>query len=315
MGSLPARVFEPGSLSPMSETSRFFIPLPRAAWRERMTLHAERVAAHADAFITRRSAREKHPVHDFLFTYYPFSPAKLRQWTPGLGEVLELDEGDLAAHPWLRSGFFALRDGLLRHDLGRLTMEVRERAMWIAGLCEAILNRPRNLRCHGMHEWAMVYRQPVEEIRHGGWRLRLPPEEVAAFVESQALCCTHYDAFRFFTVPARPMNAFQPSLESRPALEQGACLHANMDLYKWAHKLWPWTGGNLIGEAFLLALEGRELDMRASPYDLRALGCEPIPVETAAGRERYEREQQALAEKAQVLRVRLCDVARAIAEW
>ena len=289
--------------------------LPRALWRERMALHVERVAAYAEAFIARRSRLEKHPAHDFLFTYYSFSPAKLRQWTPGLGEVLEVSEADLAAHPWLRSDFFVVRDGLLSHRLERLTDQVRDRAAWVAALCEAILGRPRNLRCHGMHEWAMVYRQPEEEVRHGGWRLRLPPEEVAAFVESQPLCCTHYDAFRFFTEPARPMNAFQPSLESRAALEQGGCLHANMDLYKWAHKLWPWTGSDLIGEAFLLAVEGRELDMRASPYDLRALGCEPIPVETAAGRECYEREQQALAEKAQALRSRLRDAARAIAAW
>ena len=30
----------------------------------------------------------KHPVHDFLFTYYSFRPAQLRRWSPGYGVVL-----------------------------------------------------------------------------------------------------------------------------------------------------------------------------------------------------------------------------------
>ena len=287
----------------------------REEWLARSRAHEERAGALANAFVARRSRREKHPVHDFLFTYYSFSPAKLRQWTPALGEALEVTDEDLIAHPWLRSDFFAIRAGLLSHDTARLTQQARERAEWIAGLCDAILSRPRNLRCHGMHEWAMVYQQSLEDVRHQGWELRMPPEEVARFVESQALCCTHYDAFRFFTQPARPLNAFQPALESRPALEQGACLHANMDLYKWAQKLWPWTGSDLIGDAFLLAMEGRDLDMRASPYDLRALGYEPIPVETPEGRALYEHEQQLLADKAQTLRARLRDAARMIAAW
>lgn len=287
----------------------------REEWHARSRAHDERAGALADAFVARRSRREKHPVHDFLFTYYSFSPAKLRQWTPALGEALEITAEDLTRHPWLGADCFTIRDGVLSHNIARLTNQARERARWIASLCDAILTRPRNLRCHGMHEWAMVYQQSLEGVRHQGYELRMPPEEVARFVESQPLCCTHYDAFRFFTQPARPLNAFQPVLESRPALEQGACLHANMDIYKWAHKLWPWTGSDLIGDAFLLAIEGRDLDMRASPYDLRALGYDPVPVETAEGRALYEQEQQRLADKAERLRVRLRDAARAIAAW
>jgi hypothetical protein len=131
-------------------------------------------------------------------------------------------------------------------------------------------------------------------------------------VESQALVCTHYDAFRFFAPSARPLNATQPTLETRLQNEQSGCLHANMDLYKWATKLWPWCGGELLADAFVLALEGREMDMRASPYDLREMGYEPIRIETAAGRERYRAEQQALQEKAQPVRARLLAAADAI---
>ena len=51
-----------------------------------------------------------------------------------------------------------------------------------------------------------------------------------------------------------------------------------------------------------LAADARELDMRASPYDLRDYGFEPIAVETPAGRAEYVRAQQSVAERAAPLR-------------
>lgn len=286
-------------------------------WRAAIERHRERVARHADAFVDRRSRGVKHPVHDFLFTYYSFAPAKLKQWQPPLGTWLEgVTDGDLALHPWLGGGKMIHRgDGWCGLDAAQLDARTCDTARWIVTLCQSILNRPPRFRCHGLHEWAMVYRQTEEQIRHQGWSLRLPPDELAGFVESQALCCTHYDAFRFFTPEARPLNTFAPTLQQRAELEQGACLHANMDLYKWATKLWPWCGSDLVADTFLLALEGRDLDMRASPYDLRGLGYEPVRVETPEGRERYESEQRALAERAHPVRERLMEIARRIAEW
>ncbi len=284
--------------------------LPRPLWHERMARHAGRVAAHADAFAAHHSRGEKQPVQDFLFTYYSFAPARLKQWLPPRGTVLEdVHDADFAAHPWLRSWLARAGNGACSLDESKLTDRVRDLAAFVARLCRGILSRPPRFRCHGLHEWAMVYQQPEDEIRHLGWRLRLPPAELAAFVESQPLCCTHYDAFRFFTPAARPLNALAPDLDSREQNEQPACLHANMDLYKWAHKLWPWCGSDLVADAFLLAVECREIDMRASPYDLEALGCPPIPIETAAGREEYERQQRQLAEKARPIRERLLEAA------
>ena len=51
-----------------------------------------------------------------------------------------------------------------------------------------------------------------------------------------------------------------------------------------------------------LAADARELDMRASPYDLRDYGFEPIAIETPAGRAEYVRAQQDIAERAAPLR-------------
>lgn len=288
--------------------------LPRARWRALAAAHHARVAPLADAALARRARGRKHPVEDFLFTYYSFPAGRLKQWHPPLGVALEVAPADLVEHshfqtgPWLR-----VAEGRAALDPARLPDKTRAQAAWIADLCRRILDRPPHFRCHGLHEWAMVYRQSEEEVRHQGYRLRLPPEELARFVESQSLCCTHYDAFRFFTPEAAPRNVFRPTLETRPELEQGACLHANMDLYKWAAKLWPWIGSDLVGRAFLLAAEGRALDMRASPYDLAHLGYAPVRIETPEGRAEYETAQRLLAEKARPLRAELAAAAASLA--
>ena len=65
--------------------------------------------------------------------------------------------------------------------------------------------------------------------------------------------------------------------------------------YKWAFKLGPLVASELVMDCLELAADARELDMRASPYDLRDYGFEPIAVETAAGRAEYVRAQQGVA--------------------
>jgi len=163
-----------------------------------------------------------------------------------------------------------------------------------------------------MHEWAMVYR--ADAVRHGQVPLRMTPEALAAFVESVPLVCTHYDAFRFFTPEARPLNRHQPSREAMPALEQPGCLHTNMDLYRWAYKRYPWTPGDLLADTFDLACRIRSVDMRASPYDLRAVGLDPIAIETPEGRSAYRDHQQRFADEAAPLRARLRGVYDALIE-
>jgi hypothetical protein len=159
-----------------------------------------------------------------------------------------------------------------------------------------------------MHEWAMVYR--TSDVRHQTWPLRLGAEGTDRVVESHKIACSHFDAFRFFTAPARGLNVLQPTRESQPALEQGGCLHANMDLYKWAGKLMPFAPSSLVLDCFELARDIRTLDMRASPYELSGLGYEPVPIETPAGKAEYATAQRSFATRARPLRLRLvalCD--------
>ncbi len=286
-------------------TAALQVVLPVRVWKEREARHKQRVSTHAEEFVKRRAHGETHPVWDFLFTYYSFSPNKLTTWVPG---VLDSPSSILNPQPSVIDS-----PETIPWEAPPLTERFRKEAAWIAQLCTNIIDKPARLACYGFHEWAMVYRQSAEKVRHSGYTLRLSPEELAAFIESQSLCCTHFDAFRFFTPEARPLNALNPSFETRQEMEQPGCLHANMDLYKWAYKLWPWIGSDLLADAFEVALFGRELDMRASPYDLADLGFEPIAIETAEGRLQYVAAQRELAARSEPVRKALQEAATRLA--
>jgi len=174
-------------------------------------------------------------------------------------------------------------------------------------LLRSVAGRPARHDCFGLHEWAMVY--GGREVRHEKTlSLRLSQAEIDTLVESRSICCSHHDAFRFFAAAARPFNRLQPDMESRVRFEQPGCVHANMDLYKWAAKAMPWTGSDLLLDCFKLALDLRDLDMRASPYDLSEWCREPVRIETPEGRRIYEEEQKRLAASAVPLRARLIAV-------
>lgn len=280
-------------------------PLSDAEWKERTAVHRARAERRTLPARRRRDHGESHPVEDFLFQYYPYPFVLLENWQPGCGVALEWGAGEESPAPRMFSErHYSERDGFLFADPGRLSGKARERLRWISELLRATRDRAPNFACHGLHEWAMVYRG--KEVRHEKTTpLRLPQAEIDALVESRAICCSHHDAFRFFAGEARPMNRLQPTLETRISLEQPGCVHANMDLYKWAAKSMPWIGTELLLDCFELAMELRDLDMRASPYDLTAWGREPVRIETAEGRRIYETEQRRLAEAAVPLRERL----------
>jgi phage host-nuclease inhibitor protein Gam len=65
----------------------------------------------------------------------------------------------------------------------------------------------------------------------------------------------------------------------------------------------------------MLALEGRELDMRASPYDLQEQGYAPIRIETEAGRKEYQQLQQLYAQKTVSLREELAAICIRLQKW
>ncbi len=272
--------------------------LSNAKWRDLAEKHRARLEPFVQTHRARRFRGEKHPVHDFLFEYYGFRASLLLRWSPGIGVWCEEFSGFKELSISEQGAFLDVAKFPLHRLAGmRETLQILENTA----------QRPAFHGCNGLHEWAMVYRDL--STRHEA-PLRLSADEIATLVESQPIRCSHYDAFRFFTPAARELNLLNPQAETRAAFEQPGCIHANMDLYKWAAKFYPWIGSDIIADAFELAKAARELDMRAAPYDLRAFGFESIEMETPAGRQKYQESQREIAEKAVPVRARLIEAYR-----
>jgi hypothetical protein len=289
--------------------------LPRAAWQARAAAHEERVDVWVQPHLDRRRQGIAHPVHDFLFTYYSQRPAALRRWHPGYGVTL-LDAPEYAGlkgYVTLEGGRAASASERSAETFVASTYLESQRPLVesIRALLLATASRPPTLGCFGLHEWAMVYRSSEShgDVRHP-WPLRLGASGTDEVVESHRIGCSHFDAFRFFTAPARPLNTLQPGRDDRAEYEQPGCLHAAMDLYKHSFRLSPLVASELVADCFALAWDVRELDMRASPYDFTDLGYEPVRIETTAGKAEYVAAQRSFAERAAPLRQRLvaeCD--------
>jgi hypothetical protein len=288
--------------------------LSEPEWLDRQARHHRQVDELLVGQRERSDRGQAHPVEDFLFSYYSFRPAHLRRWHPGAAVGLagpaaaeRLDWREHIAVPGPAGdavtldldAFLARRGAAVRH---------------VQDLLTATAARPAQLGCFGLHEWAMVYRQDAEQVRHADRPLRLGAAGTDAVVEEHRIRCTHHDAFRFFTGPARPLNLLQPSRTDQVALEQPGCLHATMDLYKWAYKLSPAISSDLVLDCFRLARRTRELDMRASPYDLSDLGYRPVRIETADGKAEYVLAQREIAGLGQQLRERLLAACRPLIE-
>lgn len=275
--------------------------MARSEWEAAEAAHHARVDVATAAHLRRREDGRRHPVEDFLFTYYSQRPAQLRRWHPGPGVVLEGATG-LPRAGWR---FYRADGGGVQLDLTGFAESRGETVQFVADLLGATRARQGQFGCFGLHEWAMVYRLGEDGVRHAGWPLRLGAAGTDAVVEAHQLRCSHYDAFRFYTPPARPLNLLQPTRERQVAMEQPGCLHAGMDLYKWAYKLSPAVPSGLVMDCFELARDIRELDMRASPYDLTELGYTPVPIETPQGKAEYAAAQRGFAARGQALRDRL----------
>jgi hypothetical protein len=269
--------------------------LDRAAWQARASAHAARVDTWVQPYLERRQRGERHPVHDFLFTYYSQRPAALRRWHPGFGVTL-LDAAEYDG----QKGYAPTAPGWSVSPEHLASQRVLVES--VHRLLAATARRTPTLGCFGLHEWAMVH--GTDEVRHD-WPLRLGGAGTDTVVESHRITCSHFDAFRFFTDTARPLNTLQPGRDDRPSYEQPGCLHAGMDLYKHAFRLSPLVPSELVADCFALAWDIRELDMRASPYDFAALGFESVRIETPAGKQEYVAAQRSFAERGAPLRARL----------
>lgn len=273
------------------------VVLAETDWRHSAREHEARAREWTRPHLERRRRGISHPVMDFLFDYYPYSPGRLHAWHPGIGFALA---GDW--RPASSAAAYQLIDGAWHADPEAVD---RHRLQLAIGILTGTQQRDAHFGCFGMHEWAMVYRSNPEAIRHSNQQLRMDIEDISDVVDDVGLRCTHIDAVRFFTASAVPLNEHRPTRENQPRIEQGGCIHANMDLFKYSMWFQPYVPGDLVLDCFALAVRAREIDMRASPYDLTELGYEPIAVESPEGRRRYVDEQRRLSAEAKPLRQRL----------
>lgn len=279
--------------------------LAKPDWQIRLLAHRTRLTPYCDERLARQAKHQSHPVRDFLFQYYSYTPAKLLRWSPGPDVILE---GACPSDLDWPQHFQAHADGAILPATafpGHRWFFLQ----WTLDYLRAIAARPPHLGCFGLHEWAMVYRDP--NIRHRTTPLRLAPEAV---VDSMDLRCTHFDAYRFFTPAATPRNRVALTRDTCHEHDQPGCIHVTMDLYKFAFKLGPWCPAELMADAFELAWAARVIDMRASPYNLRTYDLSPICIETKDGRDEYVAAQRELMMRAEPIRDQLIAVYRRLAE-
>lgn len=282
--------------------------LPPDVWRAREQQHRDRADSLSAAHRERSFRGEKHAIEDFLWTYYSFSPGELRRWHPGAGVSLE-DGGERG--DWR---YYAVNSaGSAAVDLEAYFAKRSATVSYVKRLLENTLENTPQFGCFGLHEWAMVYRLSPEQLRHTRLPLRIGHEATDAVVESHTIACSHFDAYRFFTPAAAPLNRLSPTRELQVDMEQSGCLHAGMDIYKWATKLAPIVPGELLLDAFEFARDIRVVDMQASPYDVSGFvgddgsPLEAITIETPEGKREYARRQRGFAERGNALRLRMLD--------
>ena len=276
--------------------------LPASEWRAREEAHQHRAARFTEPYLRRRSTASKHPVEDFLFTYYTLKPGQLLRWHPGAGVLLaEGASSERAQWKFYRTG----QDDAVSVDMDAFARERGTALDFAWTILSGTAARVGQFGCFGLHEWAMAYRSELNGVRHEYLQLRLGAGGTDAVVEESRIRCTHFDAFRFYTPQAVELNELTPTRSNQRDFEQPGCLHANMDLYKWAYKLTPVLPSELVMDCFELSWRIRIMDMRASPYDLQEWGYTPIRIETAEGKADYVRGQREFAEESQHLRQRL----------
>lgn len=269
--------------------------LTETEWRAHNNNHITRARRYTDNHLARRKAGTTHPIFDFLFEYYPIRISHLHRWHPGIGIGLA-DPQRTSPHSAWR--YYYHHNGVTTTDVSAFLAAHKPAITQI----RTILTNTTRFDCFGLHEWAMVYR--TDHPRHN-LPLRLTPAETNQVVEQHTIKCTHFDAYRFFTPGAQPLNLTVLTRENREHGEQRGCLHATMDLYKWAAKLGPLIPGDLWLDTFELAWQSRILDMEASPYDCRSLGFGVVPIETPEGKHEYVRRQRLLAHAGDLLRHRI----------
>ena len=137
--------------------------------------------------------------------------------------------------------------------------------------------------------------------------LRVSQSVINQVVEDSTIHCTHFDAYRFFQPEAKPYNEHSLSRQRQQEYENIACIHYNMDLFKYAYAIYPLCSSELVINCLELAIYARKVDMLASPYNVQDCihDMTAINIETIDGRKKYIQEQEYIIHRAKPLREEL----------
>eukprot|EP01041_Mallomonas_annulata_P005090 gene5090-10186_t len=268
-----------------------------------------------------------HPIYNFMHRYYRFSANDLKKYSPGLGVTFETpistDTSDSNLfHPrFLQHDPISETSTYIPFNISHTGIHGWPTLLRSYDILTSTLKNKANYRCFGFHEWAMLYsgnsnknnnenKEIIIKKHQENLNLRISQEIINNVVESNQLYCTHFDAWRFFHKDAQILNHYNPIERNTQSLyEQPACIHANMDLFKYAYQAYPLISSRLLLKTLKLAIKARIIDMRASPYDVsQYTECNPhIEVEVEAGRKVYIHEQEKLASQGYDIRRELIE--------
>ena len=128
-----------------NQTGRESSFLERSEWLRLKASHIEAIAPWTNERVTRANRAERHPVYDFLFTYYSFRPAHLARWSPGADVVLR--DATITDLDWpddfieTETGWLIPSDSFPAHRQTYLT--------WAVRYLEETQSRPASFCCFG----------------------------------------------------------------------------------------------------------------------------------------------------------------------
>ena len=301
------------------------VAIPSSIWHADAIHHSSAIDnllyPPGESLKARTHAIRYHPIYNFLHTYYSYSVSNLKKYSPGFDSLLECDNSlSEVDQEYLKYNLIKRKGNSYSYELPSNLSTPDGIYGWIKlsrtrDIMVLTASRPAFYGCFGLHEWAMLYsgrkNQSIPLDRHQKHiPLRVSQSVIDNVVESSTIRCTHFDAFRFFHPDAKSLNVIHPlTRDNQIEHEQPGCVHATMDLFKYAYQLYPFVSSSLLRDCITLAIIARKIDMRASPYDVSTVeGCEsPLCVESAEGRKSYMEEQERLSQLAIPIRAKLID--------
>ena len=302
--------------------------LPAEVWRAQAAHHRRRVHKLLSPGFVAGSDKldDANPVYNFLSQYYNVRGTKgirrLARWSPGLDVLLEgatqqdIVSGGVSSRACntsmlTKKGLALCPEGATYKSRDFVASSEPAAYIWNHSLLCRTQQNPIVLNCFGMHEWAMVYQpdhRPAFSAKYqSALRFRLSQADVNSVVESNELRCSHLDALRMFSPAAQQLpnqfgNIGSKTRESQTSIEQAACVHSSLDLFRFAWKLSPFCSSGIVMDCLEMALKARRVDVAAGPYDCLEYGIDPILVETEQGKREYRNRQIQLMKEGKTVR-------------